>query len=87
MIVAEGNYVRLYWGNERPVLGRSLTAIEEKLDAKTFFRANRQQIVNLEFVQNVKLGLGGRLLAKLRDGPDVEISRRQARLFRARMTV
>jgi two-component system LytT family response regulator len=87
LLVAEGNYVRLYWGNERPLLGRSLAAIEEKLDAKTFFRANRQQIVNLEFVQNVKLGSGGRLLAKLRDGPDVEISRRQARLFRTRMTV
>jgi two-component system, LytTR family, response regulator len=87
LFIAEGNYVRLYWGNERPVLGRSLAAVEEKLDAKTFFRANRQQIVNLEFVKNVQLGSGGRLLAKLRDGSDVEISRRQARLFRARMTV
>jgi two-component system LytT family response regulator len=87
LFVAEGNYVRLYWGNERPVLGRSLTAVEEKLDEKIFFRANRQQIVNLEFVRNVQLQSGGRLLAKLRDGLDVEISRRQARLFRARMTV
>jgi two-component system LytT family response regulator len=87
LFVAEGNYVRLHWGNERPVLGRSLAAVEEKLDAKTFFRANRQQIVNLDFVQNVQLGSGGRLLATLRDGSDVEISRRQARLFRARMTV
>ena len=87
LFIAEGNYVRLYWGNERPMLGRSLAAVEEKLDAKTFFRANRQQIVNLEFVKNVQLGSGGRLLAKLRDGSDVEISRRQARLFRARMTV
>jgi DNA-binding LytR/AlgR family response regulator len=43
--------------------------------------------VNLKFVQSVRLGSGGRLLAKLRDGSDVEISRRQARLFRARMTV
>ncbi|MDA9491775.1 LytR/AlgR family response regulator transcription factor [Bradyrhizobium sp. CCBAU 11361] len=87
LFVAEGNYVRLYWGKERPVLGRSLATVEEKLDAKSFFRANRRQIVNLEFVQSVRLGSGGRLLAKLRDGSDVEISRRQARLFRARMTV
>jgi two-component system, LytTR family, response regulator len=87
LFVAEGNYVRLYWGKERPVLGRSLSAVEEKLDAKSFFRANRRQIVNLEFVQSVRLGLGGRLLAKLRDGSDIEISRRQARLFRAKMTV
>jgi two-component system LytT family response regulator len=38
LFVAEGNYVRLHWGNERPVLGRSLAAVEEKLDAKTFLR-------------------------------------------------
>jgi two-component system, LytTR family, response regulator len=87
LFVAEGNYVRLYWGKERPVLGRPLTAVEEKLDAKSFFRANRRQIVNLEFIQSVRLGSGGRLLAKLRDGSDVEISRRQARLFRTKMTV
>jgi two-component system LytT family response regulator len=87
LFVAEGNYVRLYWGNERPILGRSLAAVEEKLDPRFFFRANRQQIVNLAFVQNVRLGSGGRLIATLRDGSDVEISRRQARLFRARMTV
>jgi len=87
LFVAEGNYVRLYWGNERPLLGRSLAAVAEKLDDKAFFRANRQQIVNLEFVQNVQLRAGGGLLVRLRDGSDVEISRRQARLFRARMTV
>jgi two-component system, LytTR family, response regulator len=87
LFVAEGNYVRLYWGNERPMLGRSLTAVAEKLDDKAFFRANRQQIVNLEFVQNVQLRSGGGLLVRLRDGSDVQISRRQARLFRSRMTV
>jgi two-component system LytT family response regulator len=71
LFVAEGNYVRLYrgnerhWENERPVLGRSLAAVEEKLDAKTFFRANRRQIVNPDFVQNVQLGSGGRLLARM----------------------
>ena len=27
LFVAEGNYVRLYWGKERPVLGRSLSLI------------------------------------------------------------
>ncbi|MBV9565213.1 MAG: response regulator transcription factor [Bradyrhizobium sp.] len=87
LFVAEGNYVRLYWGSERPLLGRSLTAVEDRLDEKIFFRANRRQIVNLEFVRNVQLRPAGRLLARLRDGSDVEISRRQARLFRARMTV
>jgi len=84
---AEGNYVRLLWGKERPLLGRSLASLEEKLDPQRYFRANRGQIVNLDFIQQVELGEGGRLHVQLRDGPEIEVSRRQARLFRARATV
>jgi len=84
---AEGNYVRLLWGKERPLLGRSLLALEEKLDPRRYFRANRSQIVNLEFIERVEPGEGGRLHVQMRDGPEIEVSRRQARLFRARSTV
>ncbi len=84
---AEGNYVRLLWGKERPLLGRSLSALEKKLDPGRFFRANRGQIVNLDFIQQVETGEGGRLHLQMRHGPEIEVSRRQARLFRARTTV
>jgi len=84
VISSEGNYVRLLWGRERPLLGRSLAALEQKLDPRRFFRANRRQLINLDYVAQVELGEGGRLHVQLRDGPEIEISRRQARLFRAR---
>ena len=84
---AEGNYVRLQWGRERPLLGRSLAALESKLDPQRFFRANRQQIINLEAISNIDLGLGGQLHAQLNDGSEIRISRRQARQFRQRTTV
>jgi two-component system LytT family response regulator len=87
VFTSEGNYVRLLWGKERPLLGRSLAALEVKLDPKRFFRANRSQIVNLDFIGQVELGEGGRLHVQMRDGPEIEVSRRQARLFRARATV
>jgi two-component system LytT family response regulator len=87
LFAAEGNYVRLSWRKERPLLGRSLAALEQKLDPRRFFRANRSQIVNLEFIHRLELGQGGRLHVQLRDGPEIEISRRQARLFRARAAV
>jgi two-component system LytT family response regulator len=87
VFTAEGNYVRLQWGKDRPLLGRSLIALEDKLDPRRFFRANRRQIVNLDFIGAVELGEGGRLHVQLRDGPEIEISRRQARQFRARMSV
>ena len=84
---SEGNYVRLLWGKERPLFGRSLAALEQKLGAKHYFRANRSQIINLDFVTSVELGDRGRLYVQLRDGPEIELSRRQARLFRARAAV
>jgi two-component system, LytTR family, response regulator len=84
---AEGNYVRMQWGQERPLLGRSLAALESKLDPQRFFRANRQQIINLESIRSVDLGVGGRLHVQLNDGREIQISRRQARHFRERTTV
>ena len=87
LLTSEGNYVRLSWGNRRPLLGRALVGLEQRLDPKRFFRVNRRQILNLDFIESVEPGLGGRLHVQLREGPEVEISRRQARLFRMRTDV
>ena len=87
LISAEGNYARLHWNDAQPLLLRSLTGLEPRLDERRFFRANRQQLINLDFVAAVELGSGGRLHVQLRGGPEVEISRRQARVFKSRMGV
>jgi two-component system LytT family response regulator len=84
LFTAEGNYVRVFWNSETPLLGRSLTGLEQRLDPKKFFRGNRRQIINLDFVESLELGDGGRLHVQLKGGPEVEISRRQARLFKER---
>jgi two-component system LytT family response regulator len=87
LLSSEGNYIRLSWGKSQPLLGRALAALEQRLDPNRFFRANRRQIINLDFIENVELGVNGRLHAQLRDGPEVEISRRQARLFKTKMSI
>jgi two-component system, LytTR family, response regulator len=84
LVSSEGNYVRLSWGAERPLLARPLSALELRLDPDRFFRANRGQIVNLDFIESVEVGVGGRLHLQLRGGPEIEVSRRQAQLFRRR---
>ncbi len=82
LFTAEGNYVRLSWDKIHPLLGRPLSSLEPRLDSKRFFRANRQQIINLEYIESVDLGVNGRLHVQLRGGPEVQVSRRQTRLFR-----
>lgn len=87
LLTSEGNYVRLSWGKMQPLLGRALATLEQRLDPGRFFRANRRQIVNLDFIENIELGVNGRLHAQLREGPEVEISRRQSRLFKTQMSI
>src|SRR3569833_1556366 len=75
LLSAENNYVRLWWGKLHPLLSRPLSTLEQRLDPKRFFRANRAQIINLEFIESVELGVNGRLHVQLRDGgPEIEIS-------------
>lgn len=85
MVSAEGNFVRLHWGTLTPLVSRSLVAFESRLDPRRFFRANRAQLINVDFIEAVTTEIGGRLHVRLRGGDDVEVSRRQARLLRERM--
>jgi two-component system LytT family response regulator len=75
---SEGNYVRVYFDNFRPLILRSLNSLEERLDEKTFFRASRKHIVNLSWVESIETWFNGGLMVKLKGGQEIEISRRQA---------
>ena len=87
LLESEGNYTRLYFDDQKPQLFRSLTAMEERLDAKSFFRANRKQVINLAWVEGIEPWFSGGLLVKLKGGLKVELSRRQAQDFRERMSL
>lgn len=77
-----GNYSRLHFGNERPLIQRSLNYMEQRLDPKLFFRASRQQIVNLKWIDRIVSWFRGSLKLYLRDGGEVEVSRRQTQRFK-----
>ena len=75
---SEGNYVRVYFETFRPLILRSLNSLESLLNEKEFFRASRKHIINLNFIASVESWFNGGLNVKLKDGKEVEISRRQA---------
>jgi len=82
LLESEGNYVRLYFEDHKPLILRTLNYLDERLDSKTFFRANRKHIVNLKWIDSIEPWLNGGLLVKLKDGHKVEVSRRQAIKFK-----
>lgn len=82
LLESEGNYTRLYFGKERPLIARSLAALEERLDSAAFFRAGRKHIVNLKWIRNVATSVGGNLEVTLASGHSIEMSRRQSARLR-----
>lgn len=75
---SEGNYVRVYFDTFRPLILRSLNSLETRLNEKQFFRASRKHMINLSYIVSVETWFNGGLNVKLKDGKEIEISRRQA---------
>jgi two-component system, LytTR family, response regulator len=75
---SEGNYVRVYFETFRPLILRSLNSLETRLNEKQFFRASRKHIINMSYIAGVETWFNGGLNVKMKDGREVEISRRQA---------
>lgn len=81
-----GNYTRVYFDGNRPLIYKSLAQIEEKLPNKVFFRANRQQLLNINHVGKVVSWFNGKLKIEMQSGEEVEISRRQSYLFKEQLS-
>jgi len=82
-----GNYAKVYFSNNKPLILKSLNALEERLDEKVFFRANRKHIVNLRMIEKVEPYFNGGLLLEIKGGEKVEVSRRQAVKFKEMMSL
>lgn len=79
---SEGNYTRVYFDANRPLLLRSLNQLEARLDPERFLRVSRRQIVNLDFVTGIAPGPGNGMVLTLKGEIKVPMSRRRAAEFR-----
>jgi two-component system, LytTR family, response regulator len=82
-----GNYAKVYFGANKPLILKSLNSLEERLDEKIFFRANRKHIVNLRMIEKVEPYFNGGLLLELKGGEKIEVSRRQTVKFKEMMSL
>ena len=82
-----GNYAKVFFGGNKPLILKSLNALEERLDPKTFFRANRKHIVNLRMIDKIEPYFNGGLLLELKGGEKIEVSRRQTVKFKEMMSL
>lgn len=76
------NYARLYFGDQKAMLKRSLNLLEKKLDPTVFFRANRSQIINTQYIKEIHPYFNNRLQITLISGEKIEVSSRQSVKFK-----
>ena len=82
----EGNNTKVFFENEQPLIPKSLSYMEQRLSEKYFFRANRQEIINLKWVEKIEPWFSGTIKAYLKGGEEVEVSRRQSIRFKELMS-
>jgi two-component system LytT family response regulator len=82
-----GNYARVFFSTNKPLILKSLNSLEERLDTRIFFRANRKHIVNLRMIERVEPFFNGGLLLEIKGGEKIEVSRRQAVRFKEMMSL
>ncbi|MBC6426732.1 MAG: response regulator transcription factor [Ekhidna sp.] len=84
---SDGNYIKVYFDKFNPMIHKSLNALDDKLDNRSFFRVSRKHIINLGWVESIDTWFNGGLLVKLRGGEKIEVSRRQSVRFREMMSL
>jgi two-component system LytT family response regulator len=87
MIESAGNYAKIHFDRYQPLIHRTLNSLDERLSPQMFFRANRQQIINLNFIEKIEPFFNSGFLMYLKDGTKVEVSRRQAVKFKELMSL
>lgn len=84
---SDGNYIKVYFDNFKPMIHKSLNALDARLDEKSFFRASRKHIINLGWVEGIEPWFNGGLVVTLKGGDRIEVSRRQAARFKEMMSL
>ncbi len=77
-------YAQLCNDNQSVVLPQTLEELEQQLDPKQFFRANRQYIIHIDSIQHIFNHFNGKLKVELKRFPETEIliSREKASVFK-----
>ena len=81
-----GNYAKVFFGTNKPLVLKSLNSLEERLDERIFFRANRKHIINVKWIEKIETSFNSGLLVELKGGEKIEVSRRQTVKFKEMMS-
>lgn len=82
----DGSYTKVHFEENRPLIPKTLNYLETRLDPNVFFRANRQQVINLKMIDKIEPWFSGGIKIQLKGGEEIEVSRRQTSKFKELMS-
>ena len=82
----DGSYTKIHFEGNKPLIAKTLNYLETRLDPKVFFRANRQQVINLKMIDKIEPWFSGGIKILLKGGEEIEVSRRQTTKFKELMS-
>lgn len=83
LVESMDNYAKLFFEDKSVLFKSSLNQLQNKLDIRQFFRCNRAQLVNLNFIAQISTNSSSKITILLQSGEKVELSERQSAKFRA----
>jgi len=72
------NHSIVFFKGHKPFIKKALSVIEARLPKSSFFRANRQYVVNLNEIHSINESIGDGYDLTMSDGKIIEVSRRNA---------
>lgn len=82
---SDGGMTKLYTAAKSYVMEPTLNEFERRLDPSVFCRISRTVIVNLDYVSEVNMLVGGYGDALLKTGARLEVSRRRLKALMAKL--
>jgi len=80
-----GNHAAVYTPHGRAFLLSSLSRIEQRVDPAYFVRVSRADILRLDAISRLEPDISQGMIARLHDGSEIKVSRRQAQLLKTQM--
>jgi two-component system, LytTR family, response regulator len=77
-----GNYTKVFFDKQSPMVLKSLSAFELRLDEQHFFRTSRTQIVNVNKIEKVSANASNIFELSMCNGKQILLSRRQSVKFK-----
>ncbi|MEM1336323.1 MAG: LytTR family DNA-binding domain-containing protein [Bacteroidota bacterium] len=76
------NYVRIHYSDQSVLLKKSLNLLEQILPSQHFFRINRRQIINIDYIKKIAPHFKNKLQLIFKTGEIFEVSSRQSAKFK-----